>query len=51
MNIEIRIIRENEDGSADCGLPTYSLAYIREQQAKFELQHDLGVGIDREGGY
>ena len=34
---------------ADCGLPTYSLAYIREQQAKFELQHDLGVGIDREG--
>ena len=34
---------------ADSGLPEYSVTYIREQQAKCELEYDLGVDIDREG--
>ncbi|TLU54251.1 MAG: hypothetical protein FDX18_11435 [Chlorobium sp.] len=30
-------------------LPKYTIDYIREQQAKCELEYDLGVDIDREG--
>lgn len=34
---------------ADFGLPEYSVTYIREQQAKCELEYDLGINVDREG--